>query len=78
MKQILTDEEVSIPHDAICYIDSRFKNSKATPLMFEVVEAFFEWLSIQPIQAQKRILKKAMTYGRLSVEIPERFREKTD
>lgn len=76
MRHTITDDEVSIPYEAIDYIDGKFKDSQATPLLFEVVEAFFEWLSIQPIEAQKRILKKAMNHGRTIVEISSRFREK--
>jgi hypothetical protein len=76
MKQILTDDEVSIPHEAVDYINNKFKGCRCTPFTFEVVEAFFEWLSVQPLEAQKRILRKAMNHGRTSVEISRRFTEK--
>lgn len=76
MRQILTDDEVSIPHEAIDYINSKFSRSKCAPFMFEIVEAFFEWLSIQPLEVQKRVLKKAMNHGRTAVEIPSRLRGK--
>jgi len=76
MKQILTDDEVSIPHEAVEYINDKLSRSEAEPFTFEVIEAFFEWLSIQPLQAQRRILRKVMTHGRAAVEICSRFREK--
>lgn len=61
----LRDEEVSIPAEAIEYIEEKLKLSKALYLLkFEIIEIFFEWIALQDISAQRDILRKALVNGR--------------
>lgn len=61
----LRDEEISIPAEAIEYIEEKLKMSKALYLLkFEVIEIFFEWVALQEVSVQRDVLKKAMVNGR--------------
>lgn len=57
------DDMVYIPAEAIEYID-RHLDKSSEPFLFEIIEAFFSWLSMQPIETQKQVLRRALINGR--------------
>jgi hypothetical protein len=69
MRFLFTDSLVGVPPEAIKYIEKKVGSYNSSPFLFEVIEAFFEWLSVQPIDNQKIILKKMLETGRLNVDI---------
>ena len=63
----LFDEEVSIPAEAIQYIEDKTRLRECQVLLkFEVIELFFEWFTLQSKQTQKEVLSKVMRNGRSS------------
>jgi hypothetical protein len=69
MSLLITDTFVCVPSEAIKYIEDRVGGYNTSPLLFEVVESFFEWLSVQQIDKQKVILKKLLETGRVNADI---------
>lgn len=72
----LDEEEISIPVEAIEYIEKKLDISNCrSPLKFEILEIFFEWLSMQGVEKQKSVLRKALEYGRRGIPVIETCRE---
>lgn len=69
MSLIVTDTLVFVPSEAIKYIEDRVGNYSTNPFLFEVIESFFEWLSVQEISNQKVLLKKLLENGRVNADI---------
>jgi len=58
---LFNTDEVSIPVEAIEYIDKRLKTTDYSFIyIFEVIELFFEWLSKQDDNTKKTVLRKAL------------------
>jgi hypothetical protein len=60
-----SDEEISIPVEAIEYIENKLSSlGYDDPFKFEIIELFFHWFATQDLEKQKEVLRKAMEYGR--------------
>ena len=58
---LFNTDEVSIPVEAVEYINERLKNTDYSFVyIFEVIELFFEWLNKQDDVAKRDILRKAL------------------
>jgi len=71
------DEEVSVPADAIKYIEEKAAERVYSELYkFEVIELFFEWLLLQPQAVQKSVLKTLLLQGYANVGFEDSTRRK--
>jgi len=58
---LFNTDEVSIPVEAVEYIDEQLKDTDCSFIyIFEVLELFFEWLSRQDNDTKKDVLRKAL------------------
>ena len=63
MIPLLMDDEVTVPAEAIEFIEERCGENA---LKFEVIEVFFDWLFVQPTKVRAAVLRRIYFNGKRS------------